>query len=699
MERNYHARIGVVCALLAIILTFYSLRLYSIQVVNQKENAESSNTFTYTTRVTAARGEILDRNGKVLVTNRASYNLVLINAVLFSDDNPNDQLRRLVQVCKANGYDIIEHLPITEQKPYEYTLDQLDDTWVSHFRDFLEYCEWDPDISAGQLVKLLRERYHLPTDWSEEELRMVTAIRYELDLRYCTYEPTYILLSDVSSDVLTAVMELGIPGLNVESSTVREYKTTYAAHILGSTGQMNSEEYEYYKDLDYPMDAYIGKDGLEAAFEEQLHGTDGYKKTTMDADGSLLSEEYTTEPIAGNNVELSIDIALQAAGEDALARVIQDLRENGVGNNSEGKDAEGGAVVAVDCKTGEILVCASYPTYDLSTFRISENYKKLESDPMKPFFNRALLGAYAPGSTFKMVTAIAAINNGVIGRYYSIEDKGVYTYYEDQNFVANCYYYTSYGLTHGVIDSMEALSVSCNYYFYEIGRLISENVGWDAVDEVAKELGLGEETGIELPEKTGYRANAETKKLFYAEGQQGWYSADVLMASIGQSVSQFTPLQLCIYTSALANGGTRYKATFLSRIVSSDYQKLIYQNSPQVLSVCEMTDEAVKAVHEGMRLAVTASNGTAHTVFGDYPVAVCAKTGTVQTDLSIAGLRSDSASFVLFAPADDPQIAISVFVENGAQGGNLGNVAKAILDVYFANSDQDEAFPKENQIQ
>ena len=343
MERNYHARIGVVCALLAIILTFYSLRLYSIQVVNQKENAESSNTFTYTTRVTAARGEILDRNGKVLVTNRASYNLVLINAVLFSDDNPNDQLRRLVQVCKANGYDIIEHLPITEQKPYEYTLDQLDDTWVSHFRDFLEYCEWDPDISAGQLVKLLRERYHLPTDWSEEELRMVTAIRYELDLRYCTYEPTYILLSDVSSDVLTAVMELGIPGLNVESSTVREYKTTYAAHILGSTGQMNSEEYEYYKDLDYPMDAYIGKDGLEAAFEEQLHGTDGYKKTTMDADGSLLSEEYTTEPIAGNNVELSIDIALQAAGEDALARVIQDLRENGVGNNSEGKDAEGGA--------------------------------------------------------------------------------------------------------------------------------------------------------------------------------------------------------------------------------------------------------------------------------------------------------------------------------------------------------------------
>lgn len=698
MEHKFSSRIAAVCLLMVLLVSFFILRLYDVQVVNHKSNADSANTFTYSTRVTAARGEILDRNGNVLVTNRASYNLILINAVLFSSDTPNESLRKLADVCLENGYEISDHLPVSKEKPYEFTLDEYSSTWQHYYRQFLGAFGWDPDISAAQLMKLLREKYNLPTDWSEEELRMVTAIRYELDLRTCTTLPTYTLMSDVPSDTLSTIMELSIPGLNVESTTVREYSTTYAAHILGRTGQMDPAEYEKYKLEDYPMDAYVGKDGLEYAFESELHGTDGTKEITIASDGTVVSEVYSKMPVAGNNVELTIDINLQSVAEQALERVILDLQKNGVGATQAGKDADAGAVVAMDVNTGEILVCASYPSFNLSTYY--EDFNKLSAAEDGPLYNRALSAIYNPGSTYKMVTAIAAINNGVIGRYTTIEDKGIYTYYQDQHFTPRCYYYTSYGMTHGYLDTMSALAVSCNYYFYEIGRLTAstEGVGWDAVDRVAKELGLGEPTGIELPEAVGHRANAETKAELYGEGDQGWYAADVLMASIGQSENKFTPLQLCNYTAALANGGTRYKATFLSRIVSADYQKLLLENTPKILSTCKISDDALAAVHEGMRMTVTSERGTAHSVFGSYSVPVAAKTGTVQTDLSIAGLKSDSASFVCYAPADDPQIAIAVYVENGAQGGNLGNIAKAILDAYFAEKTVADTYPKENTV-
>lgn len=696
MERNRSTRVGVVLVLMLLMIGFFIIRLYGIQVVNGKKDAGSADTYTYTTRVTAARGEILDRNGKVLVTNRASYNLIIISSVLFSSDAPNESLRQLVNICTENGYEIADHLPVTQEKPYEFTLDEYSSDWRGYYRDFLNDCGWDPDISAAQLMKLLREKYNLPDDWSEQELRAVSALRYELSLRYCTTLPTYTLMEDVNSDVLSAIMDLRIPGLNVESSTVREYATPYAAHILGSVGKMNPTEWETYSELDYPMDAYVGKDGLERAFESDLHGTDGTKTTVITADGTTVSEYYSTEPVAGNNIETTINIDLQIAAEQALERTILDLRENGVGINSYGKDAEGGAVVAMDVNTGEILACASYPSYDLATY--NQNYNELKEDKLSPLLNRTMNAIYNPGSTFKMVTTIAAINNDVVGRYFGIEDKGVYEYYKEQNFTPYCYYYTSYHQTHGVVDAMQALAVSCNYYFYEIGRLISSTVGWDALDKVSKDLGLGEATGVELPESTGHRANAETKKELYGENEQGWYGADVLMASIGQSENKFTPLQLCCYTSALANGGTRYKATFLSRVVSGDYQKLVRENIPEVLSTCYMSEESFAAVHEGMRMTVTADNGTAHSVFGDYPIAVSAKTGTVQTDLSIAGIRSDSASFVCYAPSDDPQIAVAVYVENGAQGGNLGNIAKAMFDVYFADQSSTERYPAENSL-
>lgn len=679
-QHKFSFRVGVLILLIAVMAGIFGVRLYDVQVTQASQvDHTPSGSHTYRTRVTAARGEILDRNGKVLIGNRASYNLTLIYAIVFSAENPNENLRKLTNLCNELELEMTDHFPVTMEKPYTYTTDEYSSTWNSYFKTFLDERGWDSDISAPQLIRRLKDTYHLPADWTEEEARRVISIRYELDLRRWTSLPTYVLLNDVDSVSLAAITELNIPGVNVETSTVRQYNTTYAAHILGRIGLMNAEEYEIYKEKDYAMDAYVGKEGLEKAFEDDLHGTDGLRVTTISADGTVLEEYYKTMPQAGKNIELTIDIDLQKVSEDALKAHILSLRE-------DDGDAEGGAVVVQQVKTGQILACASYPTFDPATY--SQKYNELLETDFAPLYNRALQAAYPPGSTYKMVTTIASIDSGTIGRWVEIEDKGIYRRFEDVGYTPRCMLYTTAGATHGYVNAMEALAVSCNYYFYEVGY----QTGITKIDEVAKALGLGEATGVELDESVGRRANAETKKLLYSKGYDGWYDADTVAAAIGQSENRFTPMQLACYTSALANHGTRYKATFLQRVLSSDYSELLYESTPVVASQLNISDEAYAAYTEGMRLSVTWANGTSHYYLGDYDVAVCAKTGTAEH----GGNGSDNAAYVLYAPADDPQIAIAVYVEKGTPGSRLAKVARAILDAYFSTSSNVDTVPAEN---
>ena len=679
-QHKFSFRVGVLILLIAVMAGIFGVRLYDVQVTQASQvDHTPSGSHTYRTRVTAARGEILDRNGKVLIGNRASYNLTLIYAIVFSAENPNENLRKLTNLCNELELEMTDHFPVTMEKPYTYTTNEYSSTWNSYFKTFLDERGWDSDISAPQLIRRLKDTYHLPTDWTEEETRRVISIRYELDLRRWTSLPTYVLLNDVDSVSLAAITELNIPGVNVETSTVRQYNTTYAAHILGRIGLMNAEEYEIYKEKDYAMDAYVGKEGLEKAFEDELHGTDGLRVTTISADGTVLEEYYKTVPQAGKNIELTIDIDLQKVSEDALKAHILSLRE-------DDGDAEGGAVVVQQVKTGQILACASYPTFDPATY--SQKYNELLETDFAPLYNRALQAAYPPGSTYKMVTTIASIDSGTIGRWVEIEDKGIYRRFEDVGYTPRCMLYTTAGATHGYVNAMEALAVSCNYYFYEVGY----QTGITKIDEVAKALGLGEATGVELDESVGRRANAETKKLLYSKGYDGWYDADTVAAAIGQSENRFTPMQLACYTSALANHGTRYKATFLQRVLSSDYSELLYESTPVVASQLNISDEAYAAYTEGMRLSVTWANGTSHYYLGDYDVAVCAKTGTAEH----GGNGSDNAAYVLYAPADDPQIAIAVYVEKGTPGSRLAKVARAILDAYFSTSSNVDTVPAEN---
>lgn len=343
-------------------------------------------------------------------------------------------------------------------------------------------------------------------------------------------------------------------------------------------------------------------------------------------------------------------------------------------------------MVVLDVKTGEVLASASYPTYHLATY--SEDFNDLLAADYSPMYNRVLLAPYDPGSVFKMVTAIAAIDSAGIGRHYEIEDQGLYTFYED--YQPACLLWKR-GLTHGTINMMQALSESCNYYFYEVGR----RAGIDAIDAVSEALGLGESTGVELAETTGMRGNPETKKKLYADdpNQSGWYGADTLQVAIGQGNNKFTPMQLATYTAALAEGGTRYRATYLRRVVASDYSEIILRNDPEVASRLAISEDALACVREGMRMAVT--SGTASSYLSDYSVAVAAKTGTAQH----GGLGSDNASFVCYAPYDDPEIAIVVYVEKGAQGGYLATAARKVMDAYFGRAEATGTVITENTVQ
>lgn len=699
MERISRRRSVTMLILFALVLGFFALHLYNEQIIKTGGNTDNSTTFTTRVRVKAARGDILDRNGNLLVSNRASYDLVINHYVLLTANGTNDHLYRLIKRCEKEGIEYADHFPISQQRPFTYTLDQYNSAWQSHFQKFLEYKGGlDSDITAPILMEKLRVKYKIPEEWTDEEARKVIGLRYEIDLRGCVPSlSNYVVVTDASEAELSALLELNIPGLSVEASTVREYNTAYAAHILGYVGAMNPEQWEHYKDIPgYEMDSEVGQDGLEAAYEEYLHGTDGWREDTVTADGTLVSSEYLVEPKAGSNVEVSIDLNLQIAAEDSMNDLIEKLRNQPPydnGNPRDGHDADGGAVVAMDVKTGQLLACASYPTYDPAKF--FEDYNELAKDPHKPIYNRALLATYQPGSTYKMSMVVAGEKAGYLNSGKTIYTKGVYDKYYDYNTQTGmrlyCLFYSNYHMIHGDIDATVALQKSCNYFFYEM----ADNIPIEVIDSTAKGFGLGEPTGVELPEYIGHRSNPESKAEEYSGEDGVWYTGDKLLTAVGQAENRFTPIQLCVYASTLANRGTRYKATFMNRVVSSDYQQLLAEAEREIMSTMDISDDAYNMYSKGMTMVAMESGGTAYSVFQNYPVEIAAKTGTAQTNIRGA---SDNAAFVCYAPADDPQIAISVYVEKGGHGSTLAAIAKSLLDEYFEVGEIGDVTVYENQF-
>ena len=713
MERMTRLRARILLGLFAFIMVLYAMRLFNLQIISTDGNTDNTTYYTTVTTVRAARGDILDRNGKVLVGNRASYDLVFNHFVIKSADNRNEYLYTLLKKCEELGVEHQDHLPVTTTRPFEYTLSDYSTAWQGYYQNYMSDRSWDPDVTAPLLIEKMRELYKIPEEWTEEEARAVIGLRYEFDLRGVTNLPSYVFISDVDSENLAAILELNTPGLMVESSTVREYHTTYGAHILGYMGAMTENEWQEYKKLGYSMDADVGKSGFEEAFETYLHGIDGQRLDKVTKEGTIVSQQYLEgkEPVAGNNVETTIDIDLQKVAEDALAQRMKEITDPNIntGGEGEGLDAQGAAVVVMKVKTGEILACASYPTFNLATMK--EDWDAINSDDLKPMFNRAFGATYAPGSTYKMSTLVAAMEHvylkgekagqPIYAPGETIYDTGVFNHDDFADFHPTCLFYSSSYGSHGDLTAQDALKVSCNLFFYELGYRMTI----DMMDETAKGFGLGEPTGIELTEKVGWRANEASKKASYKNSADAaWNGGDRVLCAIGQSENRFTPLQLAVYTCTLANQGTRYRATFLNRVTSSDYRTLVYSNSPEVVSKMNISDTTYNTYVDGMRRVVTMIGGTATTCFGgpkdedntQWPskITVCAKTGTAQH--SSGG--SDHGVFVCFAPMDDPQVAIAIFGEKTAHGSSMAPVAEPILKAYFEMVDASEVYTYENGL-
>ena len=672
--------------------------LYKLQIIEGAAYyEESQNKQVSEQTVTAARGNILDRYGRVLVSNRECYNLKISDKRLFSDEveDPNAVILQMINMVEAAGDKYTDDLPITKEPPFEYT--NMTDIQRMLLNAYLKDKGLDEDTTAVELMSYFRTRYDIAGSYNAEEMRKIASVRYAVNVRYAINTNPYVFVEDASIDLISDLM--GVVGnvVEVETSYIREYNTQYAAHILGYVQAMSDADMEKYRpgkeNSTYDYDTKVGKDGVELAFENWLHGTNGKATVERTASGTVTSTIYTEDPVPGNHVYLTIDIQLQEAVERILETGIQTLQlkrdEDNLKAVSEGRtddvreDIQGGAIVVVDIKTGEPLAIASYPTYNLST--LLEDYDEISSTEYDPLFNRALLGAYAPGSTFKPCTAIAGLSENIINTETQILCDGVFTKYSDQGYAPECWIYTQDHLTHGNDNVTEALKDSCNIFFYTV----ADNLGIRKLMEYAEDFGLGESTGIELVETTGNMANPDNHLTYDVDE---WVDGDTVQTGIGQSDSLFTPLQLAEYCAAIANGGTRHSAALLKSVRSFDYSRQLYQKDTEALSTVETADYNWAAVQRGMYLMandISSSSLTVYYALGNYSyngvsLPVAAQTGTSQ----LGEDKTNNAIFMCYAPFDDPQIAISIVVERGQSGANLSSMARNVLDAYFGLGDK-----------
>ncbi len=654
-------------ALAAIVL----LALYGLQVVDSETYlAESRNTVLHSETVAGARGRILDRYGRELVTNRISYQVAIDREILVQDPDPNGVLLSLIALTEGAGVRHTDTLPVSDAAPWHFT--EMDGTQASRYAQYVSHFELGEDLSASALMDWLREHYSVPAEYSDGDARLAVGVRWELELRTLFGIPDYVFASDLSTNLIAAVSERCYPGVSIVTSSQREYATEYAAHILGRIGLMDEEQVAYYTALGYPMNALVGQDGAEELFEAYLHGTDGRLLTVRNASGEIIESYYTEEPQAGSDVRLTLDLNCQQVTENALASKIQSINADRLAK-AGGKETElaaAGAAVVIQVGTGDILASASYPTYNLSTFY--DDYAELLRDPAAPMVNRAAMGSYAPGSTFKPVTATAGLTEGIITPDSTIYDRGIIDEYEGYSY--KCWIYPG---SHGTINVRQALQMSCNYFFYVTGR----DVGIDALSRYAAAYGLGQPTGVELPERTGTLASRSYKENTIGES---WYVGDTLQASIGQSYNLFTPLQLASYAATIASSGKRYAAHILSSVSGSDG----FRYEPNILSTVDASEETFTAIREGMYMA--SLYGSASYVFGTYEIPVCSKTGTAQ----LGEDQVNNAVFIAFAPKDDPEIALSVVVEKGGAGSYLAEAAREIFDWYFSQDSTSEPVPE-----
>jgi len=680
-------------------LSAYVSALYVIQIYDPMILDDNQGPRRFITRrdtIIAARGNIYDRNGVLLASGRPSYNIRIDRRAMLASGRPNEIVQELIYATMDEGLTYVDTFPVTRGAPFEF-LTGMSSVQQNRLDAYLDYFNLDPEISVSDLLAWMRNHYKIDFTVGILEARLIIGVRYELEVRAIVGSISpYIFAFDVDTDFISYLEERSLNGVYPESTYVREYHTGSAAHMLGYIGRMTAEEYEIYRERGYPMDAIVGKVGAEFAFEEALHGSSGEKITRMTENGTIVSEETVTAPQPGQHVTLTLDIDLQIAAEHALRTNIELINEERLlkriqsdDDDAEDNTIQGGAAVLLNLNTGEVLAAASYPTFNLNT--LSEDWAFLNTDPAFPLHNRATQGRYAPGSTFKMVTALAGLRHvSWLSRYYPINDTGVFDRYagtgdDGTGFTAQCWFWGEHRVGHGELYMEQAIERSCNFYFLQVAdwmggagteEMNAARLGAHRLAETAKEFGLGIRTGIEIPEAAGLLALPEVR--LERTGDENWWQADTLLAGFGQGDNRFTPMQLANYAATIGNNGFLYKLSVLHQIRSSDFTEILHSHEPEILNEIEEKDY-LQIIKDGMIAVSRGRNGTAGRVFRNYPITVASKTGTVQ----IEGLAMNTGLFVAYAPAENPEIAIAVVVEKGGSGSEIMNIARVIFDHYF----------------
>lgn len=697
-------RFRVMAAMALAVLAIYLVVLFNTQVVHHEEYlAKSIQTITRMENVEASRGIITDRSGRTLVTNQSTYSLTFDASLLKPGENQNDAILRLVTLCRDQGVAWEDNLPLSLDGAAHFTVDTLTDTQKSRFFSYLRdlkptrellaaYVRQHPEllkppkegetaldpatakdtellkqtnsaaltnslllnagITPAKLFDWMREDMKLSDDYSDSDARLILGVRYELKLRKLgANNNAYVLAQNVDVAFCSLISDGQFQGARIIRSSARQYATTYATHILGTVGGI-SDYTDEWKERGYRMDDTIGLSGVEAAFEDYLRGADGKRMISVNSDGKVTGEYYSVEPRSGYTVELTVDLKLQQAVEDTLAAKVAQL------NQKDHLDSRGAAAAVVKVGTGEILSLASYPTFDLSTWR--QDYAELSSDPATPMLNRAASSAYAPGSTLKPATAVAALESGATTPSETLFDTG-YWKYPSTTWNGGTWCWKHSG--HGKVNATTAITNSCNYYFAEMGY----RMGLDTLNEYYSALGLGEPTGIEIGEKTGRQATNEG-----GSNQAPW-------AAYGQADQLYTPLQLANYIATLVSGGQHCPAHLLKSVKSYDNSEIIATGDTTPLNTLSISDSTLQAVKKGM-YGYTQPGGMVYSYFKDCIVSAGAKTGTAQ----LGGGLKNNGVFVAFAPYDDPEIAIALVLEKGDAGAALASTAVTILNSYFS---------------
>lgn len=654
MKKDFPKRTMTLLVVVILVFSLFIVRLAQWQLIQGEELREKSDTTasdTYT--ITAARGEIVDRYGRPLATNRIGFNIVLNRSYLKEEDT-NQTIVRILNILNESGETWQDSTPMSMTAPYTFFVDEGDSTANSKaVAKLKETLGLNVYATEQNVMDRMIERYNLQ-EVPESLWRIVGGIRYEMEIQEYGYSNPFTLALDVSIKTVSTIKEysMELTGVDIMEEAVREYPDgTVLPHVLGLVGPIYKEEYDLLKAEGYQMNDTLGKSGIELVMESELRGTDGVMQVQRTKTGEILSQSVVQEPVPGNTVVLTIDKVVQQQAQASLEEAIYDFQQT-----RSGRNASAGAVVVIDVRTGEILAMATYPSYDLNLY--TSNYSDYLNDPLNPLFNRALRGNYRPGSTFKVTTGTAGLISGTIGPTSTVHCGGIYTYWDDYR--PKCLH------VDGNINVVGALRESCNIFFYDVGR----RTGLEEINEVATSFGFGQPTGIEIAESTGSLTQKDAN----------WQAGDIAQVAIGQSGTEATPLQLAVYAATVANQGDRYEAHIIQAVRSYDYTETYYENSPVLASSMTNVDPSVfDTIEEGM---IAASVGYSGRYFANYPISIASKTGTPQN----RGVTD--CIMIAYGPTENPEIAVAIVVENCENSYLLGKAVTQIFDAYYASEEE-----------